>query len=76
MTDGNSQTPLVNLIIDGKPVSVPAGTNVIDAAAAIGIEIPHYCYHKNLSIAGNCRMCQIEIKGMRKREIGCNAIVK
>jgi NADH-quinone oxidoreductase subunit G len=72
----NGGKTMVNLTIDGKPVSVPAGTNVIEAAKTIGVEIPHYCYHKNLSIAGNCRMCQIEIKGMRKLEIGCNAVVK
>ncbi|NDC38609.1 MAG: hypothetical protein EBZ48_11220 [Proteobacteria bacterium] len=66
----------VNLVIDGKSVSVPPGTNLIEAAKTVGVEIPHYCYHKNLSIAGNCRMCQVEIKGMRKLEIGCNATVK
>lgn len=79
MTAADSSTTgksMVNLTIDGKPVAVPAGTNVIEAAKTIGVEIPHYCYHKNLSVAGNCRMCQIEIKGMRKLEIGCNAVVK
>lgn len=80
MTAGESANSgdknLVSLTIDGKAVQVPAGTNLIEAAKTIGIEIPHYCYHKNLSIAGNCRMCQVEIKGMRKLEIGCNAQVR
>lgn len=67
--------PVPNMVtfkIDGREVSVPKGTNVIEAAKTIGIEIPHYCYHKNLSVAGNCRMCQVEVKGRPKLEIGCN----
>lgn len=67
---------MVNLVIDGKTLTVPKGTNLIDAAASAGIEIPHYCYHPNLSIAGNCRMCQVRIKGMPKMEIACNTTVK
>jgi len=57
--------PPVNLIIDDKPVQVPAGTNVIEAAKKAGIEVPHYCYHPRLPIAGNCRMCLVEV-GMPK----------
>jgi NADH-quinone oxidoreductase subunit G len=53
--------PLVNLTIDGRPVSVPKGTNVVLAAKKLGIHIPHYCYHEKLSVAGNCRMCLIEM---------------
>ncbi len=67
---------MVELTIDGQKVVVPAGTNLIEAAASVGITIPHYCYHKDLSIAGNCRMCQIEIKGRPKLEIACNMIVQ
>jgi len=52
---------LVTLLIDGKEVSVPAGTNVIDAAESLGIEVPHYCYHPKLSVVGNCRMCLVEM---------------
>lgn len=62
----------VNLTIDGKAVCVPRGTNIINAAAQLGIEIPHYCYHPHLSIPGNCRMCQVEIKGQPKLAIGCH----
>ena len=67
--------PLVNLIVDDKPVAVPAGTNVIEAAKKVRVEVPHYCYHPRLPIAGNCRMCLVEV-GMpkldkdRKPEIG------
>src|SRR3990167_7598419 len=52
---------LVNLTIDDRPVSVPKGTNVLQAARKLGIEIPHYCYHEKLSVSGNCRMCLIEM---------------
>lgn len=52
--------PLVTIVIDGQSVQVPAGMNLIAAAASIGKEIPHYCYHPRLSISGNCRMCLIE----------------
>lgn len=67
---------LVTIKIDGKEVSVPKGTNVIEAAKKLGIDIPHYCYHPNLSIAGNCRMCQVEIKGAPKLEIACNCMAR
>lgn len=63
---------LVTVTIDGKEVRVPKGTNLIVAAEAAGIEIPHYCYHKNLSVAGNCRMCQVQIEGQPKLTIACN----
>ena len=66
----------VKLVIDEKEVEVAAGTNLIDAAQSAGIEIPHYCYHKDLSVAGNCRMCQIEVEGMPKLEIACNMKVR
>ncbi len=52
---------LVTVNIDGRDLAVPKGTNVIEAARRLGIEIPHYCYHPKLSIVGNCRMCLIEM---------------
>lgn len=51
----------ITIYVDGEPVSVAAGANVIDAVASIGKEIPHYCYHPKLSVPGNCRMCLIEM---------------
>ncbi len=74
-TNGQSKgaaPSMVEITIDGRKVSVPAGTNLIEAAKTAGIDIPHYCYHKDLSIAGNCRMCQCEVKGRPKLEIACN----
>jgi NADH-quinone oxidoreductase subunit G len=64
--------PQVNLTIDGKPVAVPAGTNLIEAARRAGIEVPHYCYHPRLSVAGNCRVCLVEVEGVPKLQIACN----
>jgi len=62
----------VNLTIDDIQVTVPKGTNLIEAARLAGIEIPHYCYHQELSISGNCRMCQVQIEGQPKLTIACN----
>jgi NADH-quinone oxidoreductase subunit G len=60
--------------INDDEVEVPPGTNMIEAAARVGVEIPHYCYHPHLSIAGNCRMCMVEVHGPRgtNLEIACN----
>lgn len=60
------------LTIDGQEVEVPEGTNLIEAARQVGAEVPHYCYHPKLSIAGNCRICQVEIEKMPKLQIACN----
>jgi NADH-quinone oxidoreductase subunit G len=58
--------------INDVEVDVPAGTNMIEAARLAGEEIPHYCYHPHLSIAGNCRMCLVDIVGGRAPDIACN----
>ncbi len=55
------KTDQVTINLDGKDVEVPAGMNLVDAVALHGKEIPHYCYHPQLSVAGNCRMCLIEM---------------
>ena len=65
----------VKIIVDGKEVVTTKGTTVIKAAADAGVAIPHYCYHQKLSIAGNCRMCLIEIEKMPKLQIACNTQV-
>ncbi len=51
----------VTATVDGREVVVKPGTTVIEASKTVGIEIPFYCYHKRLSIAGNCRMCLVEM---------------
>jgi NADH-quinone oxidoreductase subunit G len=63
------------LTIDGKELEVPAGTNLIEAAKCLGSEIPHFCYHPGLSVAGNCRMCLVEIEKAPKLQIACNTAV-
>lgn len=65
----------VKISINGKEVVTTKGKNVIQAAAEAGVAIPHYCYHPKLSIAGNCRMCLIEIEKMPKLQIACNTQV-
>jgi len=60
------------LTIDGKEVEVAPGTNLIEAARQVGVEVPHYCYHPGLSIAGQCRLCMVDIEKNPRPQIGCN----
>lgn len=62
---------MVELTIDGKQVSVPAGSMVMHAASELGIYVPHFCYHKKLSIAANCRMCLVEVEKAPKTLPAC-----
>jgi NADH-quinone oxidoreductase subunit G len=64
-----------NFTINGIAAAVPDGTTILAAAHMIGIEIPHYCYHPKLSIAGNCRMCLVEVEKFPKLQIACNTVV-
>lgn len=66
---------MVNLTIDGVPVSVPKGTLVVEAAKTVKQEIPVYCYHPKLGPAGLCRVCLVDIEGMPKLQIACNTTV-
>ncbi len=63
------------LSIDGCETTVPDGTTVIQAAESLGIYIPRYCYHPGLSIAGNCRICLVELEKLPKLQIACNTPV-
>ncbi|CAB0031690.1 unnamed protein product [Trichogramma brassicae] len=65
------QPELIELFIDDKPVQVPPGTTVLKAAAMVGVEIPRFCYHERLAIAGNCRMCLVEIEKQVKPVAAC-----
>lgn len=62
-------------VINGISATVPDGTTILAAAIQIGVEIPHYCYHPKLSIAGNCRMCLVEVEKFPKLQIACNTVV-
>nr|MBP8006914.1 NADH-quinone oxidoreductase subunit NuoG [Burkholderiales bacterium] len=62
---------MLNLEIDGKPVQVPSGSTVMDAAVKLGIYVPHFCYHRKLSIAANCRMCLVQVEKAPKPLPAC-----
>ncbi len=62
------------LTINGNEIEVTPGTRVIEAARQLGIEIPHYCYHPGLSIAGSCRLCLVEIEKFPKLAIACHTV--
>ncbi|MCX7944636.1 MAG: 2Fe-2S iron-sulfur cluster-binding protein, partial [Deltaproteobacteria bacterium] len=64
-----------NIKIDGKSLVVSEGINLIEAAKQHGIEIPYFCYHRHLSIAANCRMCLVEVKGSPKLLPACQTRV-
>ncbi len=59
------------LTIDGKEIEVEAGTTILQAAEQLGIEVPRFCYHDRLAIAGNCRMCLVEVEKMPKPVASC-----
>ncbi|MFM8386526.1 MAG: 2Fe-2S iron-sulfur cluster-binding protein [Planctomycetia bacterium] len=59
------------VVIDGREVPYTPGQTVIQAAHAAGIDVPHYCYHPGLSIAGNCRICMVEVEGSPKPQVSC-----
>lgn len=62
---------LVRLTIDGKEVEVPAGTSILNAAEKADIHIPRLCYDPELSLAGSCRLCMVEIEGNRGLSAAC-----
>ena len=66
---------MINIEIDGKGVAVENGCTVIEAARQAGIYIPHFCYHKKLSIAANCRMCLVQVEKVPKPIPACATTV-
>ncbi len=62
---------MIEIQLDGRTVSVREGGMVMHAADAAGIYIPHFCYHKKLSIAANCRMCLVDVKKAPKPVPAC-----
>ncbi len=65
----------MKLLIDQRVIEANEGETVLQAAKRNGIEIPHFCYHDKLSIAGNCRMCLVKINGLPKLLPACNVVV-
>ena len=67
-----SQQQMINLTIDGVPVSVPKGTTIMQAAEQkLGVKIPRLCHHPKLSIQGSCRVCVVEVEGARSLVRSC-----
>jgi len=62
---------LVEVFVDGRPIQVPAGSTLLQACGEAGVEIPRFCYHERLSVAGNCRMCLVEIEKAPKCAASC-----
>jgi len=62
---------LLNIEVDGRAVQVPHGATVMDAANKLGVYVPHFCYHKKLSIAANCRMCLVQVEKAPKPLPAC-----
>lgn len=62
---------MVSLTIEGRPVSVPDGMSILEAAKTAGVLIPHYCYHPGLPVAGVCRMCLVEVEKFPKLAPAC-----
>ena len=73
-SDGLSKSDAMatlNLEVDGKPVQVPDGSTVMDAAHKLGLYVPHFCWHKKLTIAANCRMCLVQVEKAPKPLPAC-----
>ncbi len=62
---------MTKLIVDGKEIDIPPDYTLLQACEAAGAEIPRFCFHEGLSIAGNCRMCLVELKGSPKPVASC-----
>jgi NADH-quinone oxidoreductase subunit G len=63
---------MISLTVDGVEVTVAEGTNLVEAARKVGIEIPTYCYHPGLSVVGQCRICFVEVEGMPRLVTACS----
>ncbi|KAI4831842.1 hypothetical protein KUCAC02_001361 [Chaenocephalus aceratus] len=62
---------MVEVFVDGKSLEVETGTTVLQACEKAGVQIPRFCYHERLSVAGNCRMCLVEIERVVKPVAAC-----
>ncbi|HTS36428.1 MAG TPA: NADH-quinone oxidoreductase subunit NuoG [Candidatus Solibacter sp.] len=66
---------LVSLTVDGKKLTAPSGTLLIEACKSVGIEVPSFCYYPNLSLQGACRMCLVKVEKMPKLQTACTTTV-
>ena len=65
----------VNLTVDGKKITAPAGSLLIEACKSVGIEVPSFCYYPGLSLQGACRMCVVKVEKMPKLQTACTTVV-
>jgi len=65
----------VNITVDGKKVTAPTGTLLIEACKSVGIEVPSFCYYPNLSLQGACRMCLVKVEKMPKLQTACTTVI-
>src|SRR3984893_3106150 len=72
---GLHTSPMGKVTIDGNEVEVQDGINIIEAAKAADVHVPHFCYHPSLTVVGQCRMCLVEVEGMPKLQAGCSTTV-
>uniref|UniRef100_A0A671MCH9 NADH-ubiquinone oxidoreductase 75 kDa subunit, mitochondrial n=1 Tax=Sinocyclocheilus anshuiensis TaxID=1608454 RepID=A0A671MCH9_9TELE len=70
-TSARASSNMVEVFVDGKPVMVEPGTTVLQTCEKVGVQIPRFCYHDRLSVAGNCRMCLVEIEKAPKPVAAC-----
>lgn len=75
-TPASLSTEMVSIEIDGREISVPAGTSVLRAASELGIQIPKLCASDNLDAFGSCRLCAVEIEGRRGKPAACTTPVE
>lgn len=66
---------MINLTIDGCPVSVPEGTSILDAAKTVNIKIPTLCFHEDQAVKASCRICVVEVNGGRNLQAACSTPV-
>jgi NADH-quinone oxidoreductase subunit G len=70
-----ADTKTVTLTVDGKQITTPAGTLLIDACKSVGIDVPSFCYYPGLSLQGACRMCVVRVEKMPKLQTACTTPV-
>ena len=75
MAEVKKNEQMVHLTINNIPVEVPAGTKIMQAAAEIGIDIPHLCYHEDQRAKARCRLCSVEVTGKRRLLAACSTVV-
>jgi formate dehydrogenase major subunit len=74
-TPAREDGPPVTLTVDGRPVTVPAGTSVMRAASLVGTQVPRLCATDSLEAFGSCRLCLVEIEGRRGTPASCTTLV-